>query len=602
LNDINFFLSEHYENDLIKKISYKSLNYVVHGIFLTKINSDKNFKSIYNNFSRTELNKIYNYKNKINYKQIKDYNKISDSRLFNNCSSSALFALNRLFFFHNFSSIDLIFFIKKNYTDLQNANVKFFVGENYRLTEVFTILFWFIILKKVSKKFEVVWLGRNKIEYYKNNYDIFLNEKIFTKVNNVKIFFNHKNKIKKKKNVLWLEGLRDRNYWINKLDPLIFLKNKMHYSNSVMFSSQDKISFEFKENFFKIDNKINLNNILNTKNPNYIVSQFYEDFVLEVLKKSFKDSEKKLLKIINVKKIRHFYTPSAPLLESIMLQNLMLKHNIETTLLPHSFTPSHEFHPKSYKIQYCKIRSKNFMPSAYWLSLSNKKEQIVNIKEKNDIIKINFFLKIRNFFKKLNSFYSIRRAVYQIFYFINYFYQKKIMIKTEKTTDNNFLVFLNVEIYEMLLLQDFNNLYKILSRLFFFCESKNLKLIIRRKPNWTNFYILKKFISNSNKFKNFKNLFILNDYHSIKDVCALSNFVIFTQPTSAILEVIKNNKPVFFLKNDMLKEFNEPYIKINKNIVPEISFDNFDLLFNKEYLIKVHRKQQIFYNQQKKYC
>lgn len=188
MKDINFFLSEHYENDLIKKISYKSLNYVVHGIFLTKINSDKNFKSIYNNFSSTELNKIYNYKNKINYKQIKDYNKISDSRLFNNCSSSTLFALNRLFFFHNFSSIDLIFFIKKNYTDLQNANVKFFVGENYRLTEVFTILFWFIILKKVSKKFEVVWLGRNKIEYYKNNYDIFLNEKIFAKVNNVKIF------------------------------------------------------------------------------------------------------------------------------------------------------------------------------------------------------------------------------------------------------------------------------------------------------------------------------------------------------------------------------------------------------------------------------
>lgn len=602
MKDINFFLSEHYENDLIKKISYKSLNYVVHGIFLTKINSDKNFKSIYNNFSSAELNKIYNYKNKINYKQIKDYNKISDSRLFNNCSSSTLFVLNRLFFFHNFSSIDLIFFIKKNYADLQNANVKFFVGENYRLTEVFTILFWFIILKKVSKKFEVVWLGRNKIEYYKNNYDIFLNEKIFTKVNNVKIFFNHKNKIKKIKNVLWLEGLRDRNYWINKLDPLIFLKNKMHYTSSAMFSLQDKISFEFKENFFKIDNKINLHNILNTKNPNYIVSQFYEDFVLEVLKKSFEDSERKLLKIINIKKIRQFYTPSAPLLESIMLQNVMFKHNIETTLLPHSFTPSHEFHPKSYKIQYCKIRSKNFMPSAYWLSLSNKKEQIVNIKEKNDIIKINFFLKIGNFFKKLNSFYSIRRAVYQIFYFINYFYQKKIMIKTGKTTDNNFLVFLNVEIYEMLLLQDFNNLYKILSRLFFFCESKNAKLIIRRKPNWTNFYILKKFISNSNKFKNFKNLFILNDYHSIKDVCALSNFVIFTQPTSAILEVIKNNKPVFFLKNDMLKEFNEPYIKINKNIVPEISFDNFDLLFNKEYLIKVHRKQQIFYNQQKKYC
>jgi hypothetical protein len=52
----------------------------------------------------------------------------------------------------------------------------------------------------------------------------------------------------------------------------------------------------------------------------------------------------------------------------------------------------------------------------------------------------------------------------------------------------------------------------------------------------------------------------------------------------------------------MLKEFNEPYIKINKNIVPEISFDNFDLLFNKEYLIKVQKKQQIFYNQQKKYC
>ena len=49
----------------------------------------------------------------------------------------------------------------------------------------------------------------------------------------------------------------------------------------------------------------------------------------------------------------------------------------------------------------------------------------------------------------------------------------------------------------------------------------------------------------------------------------------------------------------MLKEFNEPYIKINKNIVPEISFDNFDLLFNKEYLIKVQKKQQIFYNQQK---
>jgi hypothetical protein len=602
LKDINFFLSEHYENNLIKKISYKSLNYVVHGIFLTKIDSDNNFKSIYNNFSSAELNKIYNYKNKINYKQIKSYNKISDNRLFNNYNSYTLFALNRLFFPHFFSSIDLIFFIKKNYKDLRNANVKFFVGENYRLTELFTILFWFIILKKASKKFEVVWLGRKKIEYYENNHDIFLNEKIFTKENNVNFFFNDENKIKKIKDILWLEGLRDRNYWINKLDPLLFLKNQTHYSNSSIFSLQNKICFQFKKNFFKIDNKINLHDILNTKNPYYIASQFYESFILEVLKKTFEDSEKKLLKIINIKKIRNFYTPAAPLLESIVLQNIMIKHNIETILLPHSFTPCHDFHPKSYKIQYCKIKSKNFMPSAYWLSLSNKKEQIVNIKEVNKKIKINFILKISNVFQRLNSFYSIRRAIYQIFYFINYFYQKKIMIKTKKNIDNNFLVFLNIEIYEMLLLQDFNNLYKVLSRLFFFCESKKIKLIIRRKPNWTNFYILKKFISNSSKFKNFKNLFILNDYHSIKDVCALSNFVIFTQPTSAILEVIKNNKPVFFLKNDMLKEFNEPYIKINKNIVPEISFDNFDLLFNKEYLIKVQKKQQIFYNQQKKYC
>ncbi len=602
MKDINFFLSEHYENNLIKKFSYKSLNYVVHGIFLTKINCDSNFKSIYSNFSSTEINKIYSYKNKINYKQIKYYNKISDCRLLNNFSSSSLFALNRLFYHHNFSSIDLIFFVKKNYKDLGNANVKLFVGENYRLTEVFTILFWFVILKKVSKKFEVVWLGRKKVEYYKNNQDQFLNEKIFTKANNTKIFCNHKNKNNKIKDILWLEGLRDRNYWINKLDPLIFLKNQIYYSNSSIFSLQDKISFQFKENFFKLDNKINLYNILNSKSSDYIVSKFYKDFVLEVLKKLFKDSEKKLLKIINFKKIRYFYTPSAPLLESIILQNIMLKHNIETILLPHSFTPCHDFHPKSYKIQYCKIKSKNFMPSAYWLPLSNKKEQIVSIKEINNKIKINFFLKISNLFQRLNSFYSIRRATYQIFYFINYFYQKKIMTKVKKNSDNNFLVFLNVEIYEMLLSQDFNNLYKILSRLFFFCESKNLKLIIRRKPNWTNFYIIKKFISNSNKFKNFKNLFILNDYHLIKDVCALSNFVIFTQPTSAILEVIKNNKPVFFLKNETLKEFLEPYIKINKNIVPEISFDNFDLLFNKEYLIKVQRKQQIFYNQQKKYC
>lgn len=288
MRDINFFLSEHYENNLVKKFSQKSSNYVVHGIFLTKINCDNNFKSIYNNFSRTELNKIYNYKKKVNYKQIKNYNKISDGRLLNNFSSLSLFALNRLFYHHNFSAIDLIFFVKKNYKNLRNANVKFFVGENYRLTEVFTILFWFVILKKVSKKFEIVWLGRKKIEYYKNNYDQFLNEKIFTKVDNAKIFCNHKNKNNKPKDILWLEGLRDRNYWINKLDPYIFLKNQTYYSNSSIFSFQDKISFQFKENLFKLDNKINLYNILNSKSPDYIVSKFYEDFVLEVLKNYLK--------------------------------------------------------------------------------------------------------------------------------------------------------------------------------------------------------------------------------------------------------------------------------------------------------------------------
>ena len=51
---------------------------------------------------------------------------------------------------------------------------------------------------------------------------------------------------------------------------------------------------------------------------------------------------------------------------------------------------------------------------------------------------------------------------------------------------------LNVEIYENLVDIDFNKQNDLIIDLFNLCLKKNLNLIIRRKPGWTNYFFLKK--------------------------------------------------------------------------------------------------------------
>ena len=325
------------------------------------------------------------------------------------------------------------------------------------------------------------------------------------------------------KNILFTEGIRKQNFWLEKLHPLKVSNKDNFKENFISFKQSSKLTndeLQWYKNFL-YQNRVNK---VNVKNKDFYFNSlfnYFSNFLNKIIIKRFKNITDFCNEKFDFDKFENLIIPASPLFEIIPILNEMKIKNKNIYLIPHSSTPSFEYHPDSYKKQITFISSKNLMPSSKWHKENSQKELIVS----NNFFETKFKRKekVANYFteiKKYNIFTNFKLIIDKIFLLIinKFRYLNQIyFFKFFSKSINNVGLVLNVEIYENLVDIDFNKQNDLIIDLFNFCLKKNLNLIIRRKPGWTNYFFLKKKLSQNFLKKELKKLFLLHDKFSIND-------------------------------------------------------------------------------------
>ena len=105
---------------------------------------------------------------------------------------------------------------------------------------------------------------------------------------------------------------------------------------------------------------------------------------------------------------------------------------------------------------------------------------------------------------------------------------------------------LNVEIYETLLDLNYKKQNKVILNILKTCIKNHCFLIIRRKPGWTNFTLLKKELCKEFKKDDLKNLVFCSDNFTINEYFSEVS-IILLQGSTAILSPLGITNLVFFL-------------------------------------------------------
>ncbi len=605
---INLFFNKSFSNKDYKYIKPTDDNFVINGYSLVKIdNLGLKYKGIFNDFSDKEITKVITKKKNLE----KNLRKKTSKKIFKKLDSiisihhSTAHSLERLLMFHNRANIDVNAFFFKYRKKICKSKINFHYGGNYRLEENLSFIYWLFLMDKV---------GSNKISFYakdhKSNYRVFKDRNnFFNKIlctNNSTIVPSTKLKKIKNQNILYVDGLRHKDYWCKKYDPICISSNVKFKDNFFQIKINSNLyNYEIKlfEDFLKKSN-INLKNLNSYTQCLKTIEFFCLNFTLKIIEQRFRDVSKALNKSLNIKKIKNFYLPSAPFIESIIILNYMKIKKKRIYLLPHSITPSHEIHPDAYLKQYCFNRSSKFMPSTFWYKNSLKKEKILkkdlfnSFKDKNSkyILFSNLNI-IKNLIINLNLIIIISRLKYLLISKLNFIYQKlffKYILNKEKK-EKVIGIILNIEIFETSTEIDFNKQNQLIVKIFKFCSNNSNYLLIRRKPGWSNRLLMKDYFKKNLKFKSLKRLFICNSNFIIKDYLKNLDVCIFFQGGSAMIESIQNGVPVILVSDRKCQIFSEPYIEFPKNIVPKI--DTKDLakfLLDKNYLNQLLKKQTEF--------
>lgn len=608
---INFFFNEFFYDEIYHYIDNEDENFIINGIFLTKIKkTHHDFKTIIDDNSNEENELL-----RQNKKYFDDTIRIEFPKLIQehtpknlNLDKSISYSIERLLFHHNNTNYDLNIFFSKNFKNFKNKKINIFYGGEYRLTESLTFLYFLnLIYNLKNNNLNIFYKDRKSILERYSTIQNFLNKKF---ISNEYIECNLKIQERFSKNLIWTEGLRQREYWFKNLNPLILGYPNINTENSVGLKINSNYLFEEIKLFddYK-DNNIDFSKLNQFEHSYFLVKNFYTKFTLNVIYKRLEGAISTINKSLNLDNFENLFTPPTPLLESIAIVNEMKIRNKKIYLIPHSTTPSHEFHPDSYHKQFTFVKSKKIMPCAEWNLGSSSKEFIISqglfkkdIQRKNikniisKIKKFNFVFEKFNFILNYKILFS---TILQLFIEkINYLIQKtrfKLFLKNKKKIG----LVLNVEIYETLLDLNYKKQNKVILNILKTCIKNHCFLIIRRKPGWTNFTLLKKELCKEFKKDDLKNLVFCSDNFTINEYFSEVSMNLFLQGSTAIFESVRNNKPCVFLSDQNLTLMNEQYVDFPENIVPKISLDQLDkYLTNERLLIDLLKNQQNFIDEE----
>ena len=602
--NINFFFNEFFDGSEIKKINKNDLNIVVNGVILNKIKKPNiKFDSIFHEFTNEELKKyLINKRLFENHLRKKSVLKISKKLL----NDKLRYPIERWFWSGNNSLYDLLYFlfsIKKK--KIKKINI--FYGENYETFQIYAFIFWcksIISFFKVDIEFHYLKRGR-KIKSFKSFKSFAIRYLTFN--NKHSTFYIDQKFQNKNVNLIWSEGLKYKNldntkFVDNKNDNLYLGMLPEKYNNILSFGSRIlKKELNDINIFFDRDLKKKILVLKKNKNFNHKLSidicESFFIFYINNLLYRFKKFSKNLEKILLNFSISKFLCCCSPYLETIVLIDWCKKKKIKINLLPHSTTPSHEFHPDTYDKLFTFIKSKNIVKSFSWNKKNKHKEFLVS---KNDF-NINPLItnKSRNDYNKFFKL-NINQKINIIISFLEKIYNKAssaIFLKfNSDLKDRNITkigLILNCQQVYFTTDTDFTKLYISIADLLNNIKKKNFILFIKFKPGYDNQKILEKIIIKKYGKIFFKKIHFCQNDFSIEKLCNYIDVGLCYSGTSAILEVIANKLPMIEVKDRKVVYHNEPYIDVK--VIPKIEIDKIvEFLFNKSYLKLIKNKQLKF--------
>ena len=89
----------------------------------------------------------------------------------------------------------------------------------------------------------------------------------------------------------------------------------------------------------------------------------------------------------------------------------------------------------------------------------------------------------------------------------------------------------------------------------------------------------------------------LDDFLELKEFCSKCSLVLYSQPSSAVLECVIYGLPVIGVKFNGFYSFMEDYVGLPNEVFPVLNLDNdgeLPNLFNKKFLEEIVKKQQLY--------
>jgi hypothetical protein len=614
---LNIWLCEHLDFNLAYKITgQQSVNVLVHGTVLSKF--------------PPSCSRIISPFFALNKKQEKDYCRwikkwdwesrepirngfkewvVKTSRC--EVNETLFGALERLLYHcKNGCLAAVIFFSRISELISRDTKVRVIAGENYRMTELMSMLWWVSLCNRKLKdnKVEYVFISR-KAKYKKTeSFEEFLlwvseNSLIKPRLQGDISIFNEKEETKSC--IAWVSTIRFHQGWASEIEKKSveferilritqFGQGNLHESPCLEINAGNAGSLKnllrIIENAEYAQSQIDWSVLSkDLQNGFESIGNAVETFFTSAIGPHVLSQVSQMADLLEEKfsfvKPEVFYSAAAPLLESLGVHEWVSRRtpDLLPTLLPHSFTPSHEFPASAYQSLLSFISAKEIMPTILDDSNSLGKERLVSLSKiqkdhLGNLPRQNLFIARSN--KRLSDIVKTPKA--QLLPILTdrmincgkEFFKRHHYCKVLRAKKHRFGLLLNYEHYEYCIGLDFMKFFQSIADLGQELEAvfgNHAALILRKKPGWTNLRILNKVLLATRTDSFSKTILTSPPSVSLKDFGEACDLVFCFQGTSAIPELMMNGVPCIFLKSRNLPEKLEAdYIVLPKDIVPHI--------------------------------
>jgi hypothetical protein len=620
MSSVNLWLCEHLDFQLVSKLNREeSVNVLVHGAVLSKFKP--NFHEIISPISVLSNSQMSDYarwvipwdrdsRARINNGFIDLGNNINACKLDSNLYS----AVERLFYHCKFGCVAAVVFFSRIAKLLTSKKkVRVIVGENYRMTELMTLVWWVSLCNRNLEynSVEFVFISR-KTQFKKTQS---LKELLFWISESCSV--NPKfqgdispfNGIKEAKTcVAWVSTIRFHRGWKSEMDNHCrdfdnifritqFGQSNLHESpcleinagNGGSLINLEKIQIIAEDILSQIDwNILSKGFHPALESVGAAVEKFFISaigpYVLPQISKTADLIEEKLSFV----QPTVFYSAAAPLMESLGVHEWVSRKSFAPLpfLLPHSFTPSHEFPAAAYQSLLSFISSKELMPTVFDDPDSIEKEQLVSLEKiqgdhSDNLPQKSLFQRINSSrisgILKLPKTQLLPILLNQVTNLVEEYFKKYHFSKIVNSKKFRLGLLLNFEHYEFCIGLDFIRFFQSIAGLSQELEDifgEDAALILRRKPGWTNMKVLENVLLEQ-RADSFRNTLLASPQeNSLLDFGKGCDLVFCFQGTSAIPELMMCGIPCVFLKSDLLTEkldvYSASYIVLPKHIVPHL--------------------------------